>query len=57
MNNPCFRTITSGGAICLRIGYIFGAVVPSGCLRNGIGMVSECLRGLFDCLNFKESYV
>ena len=57
MNNPCFRTITSGEAICLRIGYIFGAVVPSECLRNDIGMVSECLRGLFDCLNFKESYV
>ena len=57
MKNPCFRTITLGGAICLRIGCILGVVVPSGCLRNDIGMVSECFRSLFDCLNFKDSYV
>ncbi len=57
MKNPCFRTIMSGGAICLRIGCILGVVVPSGCLRNDIGMVSECFRSLFDCLKFKDSYV
>ena len=57
MKNPCFRTITLDEANCLRIGYIFGVVVPLECLRNDIGMVSECLRGLFDCLKFKDSYV
>ena len=57
MKNPCFRTIMLDEAICLRIGYILGVVVSSGCLRNDIGMVSECFRSLFDCLNFKESYV
>ena len=41
MKNPCFRTIMSGEEICLRIGYIFRGVVPLGCLRNDIGMVSE----------------
>ena len=40
MKNPCFRTITLDEAICLRIGYILGVVVSSGCLRNNIGMVS-----------------
>ena len=57
MKNPCFRTITLGEATCLRIGYIFGVVVLLECLRNGIGMVSECFRSLFDCLKFKDSYV
>ncbi len=47
MKNPCFRTIVSGGVICLRIGYIFSGVVPLECLRNGIGMVSEWYRNAF----------
>ena len=47
MKNPRFRTIISGGAICLRIGYTFGAVVPSGCLRDVFGMISEWYRNAF----------
>ena len=47
MKNPCFRTITLGGAIGLRIGYIFRGVVPSECLRNVFGMVSEWYRNAF----------
>ena len=41
MKNPCFRTIMSGGVICLRIGYIFRGVAPLECLRKDIGMLSE----------------
>ena len=63
MKNPCFRTIMSGRAICLRIGYIFGALclwdvfgMISEWYRNGIGMPSGSFRlpkfqGIV-CLNF-----